>query len=110
MPERLERSGFGIETGQSMAVATEPKKSRSVFNDRNRARTDSWSCSLVEGVVSCLAVDAVERISRADPQDSFVIFIDAIHHRPAQTVRVAGLVLDFLKERRSGGEPVGRHH
>src|SRR6266478_5455885 len=60
--------------------------------------------------MSCLAVDAVERIDRANPQDSLAIFIDAIHHRPTQAVGVAGLVLEFLKKRRTGGKPVGRHH
>jgi len=93
-----------------MAVATNPKKTRSIFDDRVGAWTDSWSFGPVEGVLSCLAVDAVERVNRANPQDSFAILIDAIHHRPAQAVGVAGLVLEFLKERRSSGKAVGRRH
>src|SRR5712691_4906521 len=93
-----------------MVVAPDPQKTRSIFDDRSRARTNSWSCGLVEGVMSCLAVDAVQRIDRANPQDSLAIFIDAIHHRPTQAVGVAGLVLEFLKKRRTGGKPVGRHH
>src|SRR5579863_2436150 len=100
--ERLHRSGLRVETGQSMAVATEPKKPRSVFDDCNRARTDSLACVWVEGVSSCLAVEAVQRVNRGDPQDSRAILIDAVHHRPAQTIGVAGHMLEFLKERRSG--------
>src|SRR3977135_3035702 len=93
-----------------MVVAPDPQKTRSIFDDRSRARTNSWSCGPVEGVLSCLTVDAVERVNRANPQDSRAILIDAIHHRPAQAVGAAGLVLELLKERRSGGKPVGRHH
>src|SRR5260370_32349238 len=109
-PERPEQSGLRVEAGQSMAVAPDPQKTQSIFDDRSGARTDSCSCGPVEGVLSCLAVDAVERVNGANPQDSFAILIDAIHHRPAQAVGVAGLVFEFLKKRRTGGKPVGRHH
>ncbi len=106
MKEGLELSGPRVVTGQSMVVATNPKKSRSVSDDRSRKRTDS----LVEGVLSRFAVDAVERVNLANPQGSVVILIDAVYHRAAQAVRVGGLVLEFFKERRSSGKPVRRHH
>jgi len=59
--------------------------------------------------LSGIAVDAVERVDRANPQDSLAILIDAIHHRAPHAIGVSGLVLEFLKERRSSGKTGGRH-
>src|SRR5260370_4214306 len=110
VPELLEQSGLRVVTDQSKAAGTNPKKTRSISDDGSRARTDSWPYGPVEGVLSGVAVDAVERVNGGNPQDSLAILIDAIHHRAAHAVGVSGLVLEFLKERRSSGQAGVRHH
>src|ERR1700691_3633732 len=43
VPEGLQPSGLRIVTDQSEAAGTNPKKTRSIFDDGGWARTDSWS-------------------------------------------------------------------
>src|ERR1700733_5253478 len=93
-----------------MDIAPSPKKTRPIFDDGGRVRTDVRSFGPVERIFARLAVDAFERVNRADPQCSFAVLVAAIHHRPVPAVRIAGLDLQLLKERRSGRKTVGRGH
>src|SRR5580658_6838875 len=43
VPEGLQLSGLRIVTGQAQATGTNPKKTRSIFDNGSGARTDSWS-------------------------------------------------------------------
>src|ERR1700741_3487156 len=98
VPEPLELSGRGVVTDQPKAAGTDPKKTRSISDDGSRARADSWSYGPVEGVLSSIAVEAVEYVNRGNPQDSLAILIDAVHHRAAHAVGISWFVLEFLKE------------
>src|SRR6201997_3617456 len=93
-----------------MAGTTDPKKTRPILDDRRRTPIDSRSCDPIEGVFSCLAVDTVKRINRANPKDSLPILVNTIYHRSAEAVFFARFVIEFLKERRSNGKVVGGHH
>ena len=110
VPELLEQSGLRVVTGQSKAAGTDPKKTRSIFDDGSRTRSDSWSRGPVESVLSGIAVDVVERVSRANPEESLTVLIDAVHHRAPHAVGVSWLVLEFLKKRGASRKAGRRHH